>query len=76
MVVVPLVLVLLDASLVKPGILLSASSLKSLLRLLPESLFLLLELLASCLIEEWRDPDLESPGDGLLDLLLGDEGSF
>ena len=25
-------------------------------------------------MEEWRDPDLEGPDDGLLDLLLDDEG--
>ena len=55
----------LVALLEKPGMVLSASLLWSLLF----SLFLLLDLRFT---EEWRDPE-EGPGDGLLDLLLDDE---
>ena len=57
---------LLVASLAKPGMVFSAFKLWSLLL----SFFLLLD----CrFIEEWRDPDEEGPGVGLLDLLLDDE---
>ena len=55
----------LVALLEKPGMVLSASLLWSLLF----SLFLLLDLRFT---EEWRDPE-EGPGDGVLDLLLDDE---
>ena len=51
--------------LVKPGMVLSASLLWSLLL----SLFLLRDLRFT---EEWRDPE-EGPGDGVLVLLLDDE---
>ena len=55
----------LVALLVKPGMVLSASLLWSLLL----SLFLLRDLRFT---EEWRDPE-EGPGDGVLVLLLDDE---
>ena len=55
----------LVALLEKPGMVLSASLLWSLLF----SLFLLLDLRFT---EEWRDPE-EGPGDGVLVLLLDDE---
>ena len=55
----------LVALLEKPGMVLSASKLWSLLL----SLFLLRDLRFT---EEWRDPE-EGPGDGVLVLLLDDE---